>query len=467
VGAGFDGATINASANSGGLTVSTTNGVTKSVTGSSAADTVTLVGSLTSTGKIDLGAGNDKLLAGAGAAIASTNVIDGGADSDSISASLINAANAAAVKNFELLDISAATPTPLDVDLLTGSTITGLTLSGDTAGAATVKNVAAGVGLTIDGANTGLKIIELKGASTNAADSFTITFDGAKATTAPAAPNVTAVTGGITLDNVENVSIVSGGADNTWNGIVLNGGANNTLQTLTITGAKDLNLDFSAAVVGKALTGATDTTNGLKLIDGSAATGKLDIDLTAATTLNTSSAGLTVKGGFANDTITLKAGVVVAGTNSGKVTVYAGDGADKIITDTNGGTLYGGAGADTFDVTKAIATGTTEATAVLTTINDLAAGDKIDFNANATGTFQTTKVTLGAGVTNLDQALAAAIDTPNEVAWFQYGSNTYIVADTDAVVGSGTFNAGDTVVKIVGLVDLSAASLAGTVLTIA
>jgi hypothetical protein len=465
LGAGFDGDTIDASGNSGGLTISTTNTVTKSLTGSSATDTVTLVGSLTSAGKVDLGAGDDKLLAGAGAAIAGTNVIDGGAGSDSISASLINAANAAAIKNFELLDISAATATPLDVELVTASNINGLTLSGDVAGAATVNNIAAGVGLAISGANTGLKTINLKGAAANASDSFVITFDGAKvAGPAAVAPNVTAVTGGITLDNVEKVSIVSGGADNTWNGIQLNGGASNALQTLTITGEKNLNVDFSAANVGKALTGATDTTNGLKLIDGSAAAGKLDIDLTGATALNTSSAGLTVKGGSANDTITLQAGVVVAGTDSGKVKVDAGAGDDKIIVDFNGGTLTGGAGADTFDVSLAVATGTTEATSVLTTITDLAAGDKIDFAAGASGVFQSTKVALGVGVTNIDQALAASVTTANNVSWFQYGANTYVVADTD---GSAAFSVGDTVVKLTGLVDLSAATLAGTVLTMA
>lgn len=465
VGANFGGDTIDASANTGGLTVSTTTGVTKSVTGSSAADAVTLVGSLTSTGKIDLGAGNDKLLAGAGAAIAGTNVIDGGAGTDTISASLINAANAAAVKNFETLDISAATVvTGLDVELVTGSTITGLTLTGDAGGAAIVSNVAAGVGLTIDGANTGAKTINLKGASTGAADSFAISFDGAKvAGAAAAAPNVTAVTGGITLDNVETVSIASGGADNTWNGVLLNGSASNTLQTLTITGAKNLNVDFSAANVGKALTGATDTTNGLKLIDGSAATGKLDIDLTAATTLNTSSSGLTVKGGSANDTITLKAGVVVGSTNSGKVTVDAGAGNDTIITSALGGTLTGGAGNDTFDVTLAVATAATEAGSVFTTITDLAAGDKIDFAATSTGAFNATKITLGAGVTNLDLALTAAVGGVNTTQWFQYGGNTYVISnDADAA-----FDAGDTVVKITGLVDLSASTMAATVLTIA
>lgn len=465
LGAGFDGDTIDASANTGGLTISTTTGVTKSVTGSSAADAVTLVGSLTSTGKIDLGAGNDKLLAGAGAAIVGTNVIDGGAGSDSISASLINAANAAAIKNFELLDITAATTgAGLDVELITGSTITGLTLSGG-AGAATVNNVAAGVGLTVDGANTGLKTVNLKGASTNASDSFAVTFDGAKvAGAAAAAPNVTIATNGLHLDYVENVSVASGGADNTWNGLLLDGGANNTLQTLAITGAKNLNLTMTATAFGKAPTNAADTTNGLKLIDGSAATGKLVIDLTGATTLNTSTSGLTVKGGSADDTITLVNSVLVVGSNSQKFVVDAGAGNDTIIVATNGGTLTGGAGNDTFNVAAAVASGVTEATSVLTTITDLAAGDKIAFAAGASGAFQATKVALGAGVTNLDQALTAAVGTANNVSWFQYGSNTYVVADTD---GSGAFSINDTVVKLTGLVDLSTASLAATVLTIA
>lgn len=428
-------------------------------------DTVTLGSSLASTSSVNLGDGNDKLLAGAGA-INSGNVIDGGAGTDTIAASLINAANAAVIKNFENIDIGTAAT--LDVELMTGSTISGLTMTGDAAAAATVTNVAAGVGLTVSGANTGAKTISVKGASTNATDTFAITFAGEKVAGATAtAPNITAVTGGITLNNVETVTVASGGADNTWNGLVLTGSATNTLQTLTITGEKNLNIDLTATAYGKAPASATDTTNGLKLIDGSAATGKLDIDLSAAATLNTSTSGLTVKGGSADDIITLKNSVLVASTNSQKFVVEAGAGNDKIVVAANGGSLTGGAGNDTFDVTLAVATAATEAGSVFVTIADLAAGDKIDFAANASGTFQTTKVTLGATVTNLDQALAAAIDAANEVAWFQYGGNTYVVADTDAATGSGTFGIGDTVVKITGTVDLANSTFASTVLTIA
>lgn len=59
LGAGFDGDTIDASANTGGLTTSITTGVTKSVTGSAAADAVPLVGSLTSAGKLGGGQAAD------------------------------------------------------------------------------------------------------------------------------------------------------------------------------------------------------------------------------------------------------------------------------------------------------------------------------------------------------------------------------------------------------------------------
>ena len=169
---------------------------------------------------------------------------------------------------------------------------------------------------------------------------------------------------------------------------------------------------------------------------------------------DTASAGLTVKGGSADDTITL----------ASKATVVGGAGKDTIITAAAGGSLTGGADADTFDVTLAVATGTTEATSVLTTIVDFTAGDKIDFAAGASATFVTTKVALGASVTNIDLALAAAVTTANETHWFQYGSTTYVVADTD---GSGAFSAGDTVVKLTGLVDLATSTMTATVLTFA
>ena len=423
---------IDASAFAGGVTANANGATLTTFKGGVGADVLTL-GALTATGTVDLGAGNDKLLAGAAGVIGANNVIDGGAGVDSISASLINAGNAANIKNFEQLDVSAATVTPLDVDLVTGSTITGLTLNG--AGGATLNNVAAGVGLSVGGSSAGVTTIGVKGALTGTADSFGISFDNATAVDAvPTLANV--AVNSVVLNGVETVSIASTGVANSWNSIGL---TDSKLQTLNITGDKNLDLSF----VGAGLNG-TNTAVGaggaVKLIDGSAATGKLSINTTNVTADDKAGVGLTVNGGSAADTITL----------AQKATVVAGAGNDTIISSVAGGTFTGGAGADKFNVGAAVATGVTEATSVFSTITDFSKTDSLVLGATAL-TFATTKVTLGAGVTNLDQALAVATTTAGQVSWFQYGANTYVVADE----GTGTFGAGDTVVKLSGLVDLS------------
>ena len=265
----------------------------------------------------------------------------------------------------------------------------------------------------------------VKGAATGAADSFAITFDnGAVAGATATVSNVSA--GTVVTNGVEAMSVDSSGGNNTWNDITI---TNDALQTLTITGDKNLDVAL-AGTVGT----AANATNGLGVaeIDGSAATGDLDIDVTGAGTLNLAWGGVAIKGGAGDDTITI---------------------------DAQGAELTGGAGEDTFVVAAAVATGTTEATSVLTTITDLNAGDTIDFdsaNGGAVSAFESEAVTLGAGVNNLDQALAAAVDTASEATWFQYGNSTYIVADANA---DGVFSANDIVVKLTGLVDLSDASL--------
>jgi hypothetical protein len=419
--------TVAAGDATGDITIGANTANAKVTTGAGA-DQVTITAALASGASINLGAGDDALLAGAGAAIGTGVVVDGGAGSDTISASLINAANAANIQNFEALDLSANTATPLDVELLTASTIEALTLSGG-AGTATVNNVAAGVGLLVEGSNTGTTTVGVKGAATGAADSFAITFDndaiaGATATVS----NVSA--GTVVTNGVEAMSVDSSGGNNTWNDITI---TNDALQTLTIAGDKNLDVALAGTV------GATATaTNGFGVaeIDGSAATGDLNIDVTGAGALNLAWGGVAIKGGAGDDTITI---------------------------DAQGAELTGGAGEDTFVVAAAVATGTTEATSVLTTITDLNAGDTIDFGAAVTA-FESETITLGAGVNNLDQALAAAVDTASEATWFQYGDSTYIVADADA---SGAFSANDIVVKLTGLVDLSGASLTGGELTIA
>lgn len=409
-------------------------------------DTLTIGSEIAAGSTINLGAGNDALLKGTGGSVVAssataTTIIDGGEGSDTISASLINASNAAQFRNFEALDLSEAAN--LDVQLITGSTIAGLTLFGG-AGGATVSNVAANVGLTVAGVNAATTTIGV--ATASAADnSFNIGFSGAAVSGAAAtAFNVDA--GTIVLDGIETVNIASTGAANTWNAITL---TDSTLKTLNITGDKNLDLDFFGTV------GATGSGNGVSLIDGSAATGALSIS-TAAGTVNQLAAGLTIRGGSGNDIITLGAKAA---------TIVAGAGNDTITTGAGGGTLTGGAGNDIFKVALSVAPASpTAANSVLTTITDFTTGDKIDLGTGVA--FGATKLVLNSSVTNLEAAFSqAAAVTGAGATWFQYGTDTYIVAD----VGAGNaeaFGAGDLIVKLTGLVDLSVATSANGIVTL-
>lgn len=410
-------------------------------------DTVTLKSDVAAGSTINLGAGNDKLLVSAGLVVASTatavTVIDAGDGVDTVAAALINASNAAQFKNFENIDISAAAN--LDVELMTGSAITGLTLTGGANGA-TLTNVAAGVGLSVSGSNTDVSTIGVKGAATGTADSFTTTFVGEAAADATALAPTTIAAGTVVTNGVESLKVVSSGTGFVTNTLAV---TDNALQTLTVTGDKGLALTF-AGTNGTAVTGVTDTVNGVKTIDGSAATGVLNINTSNLT--NIANTGLTVKTGTANDVITL----------AQKATIDAGAGDDLITSAVAGGTFTGGAGKDKFDVGLSIAEAgkLTEATgAFKNVITDFSAGDSIKFADGATA-FTSAKVALGAGVTNLDQALVQATITPGDssITWFQYGTSTYIVAN-DATAGYGV---DDTVVKLTGLVDLSTATFSAT-----
>jgi hypothetical protein len=462
-------ASINASASTGNLTLSNIPAAAVSVkTGSgkdaftltatakatvesgAGDDTVTLGSALAAGSTVNLGEGSDKLLSNSGSVAASTaasgatpaaiTTIDAGAGTDLLAASLVNAGNGGQFVNFETLGLTNST---VDVSLLTASTITALELI---AGGGTYSNITTAQALTAATTTSGETTLTFSGV-TGTTDSYNINFalDNSAANTAPTSANMDA--GTIVTAGVETYNLASGGSK-AWNAITL--GINDSAKTVVISGASNLDLAFGNAGTAGSFGSTTTPNTGVSLIDGSAATGKLAInttDVTAAT------AGLTIKGGSADDSITL----------AQKATVEAGAGKDVITVAAAGGTLTGGDGADTFNVEAAVATGTTAATAVLTTITDLAAGDKIDFASTSSGAFTATKVTLGAGVTTLDSAMADAIGGVNTTKWFQYGGNTYIISnDADAA-----FDAGDTVVKIAGLVDLSASTMTSTVLTIA
>jgi len=398
--------TVNAGAATGGLTASIGAAVT-SLTGSSAADKITVTDTLTAGTTINLGAGNDLLLVDGGS-IAAGSTIDAGAGIDTLSSKLVTSANAAVFKNFDLLQIETDTIT--DASLLTGSTLTGLTLAGGDGGGA-VNNVAASLGLTVTGAvNGGTTTIGVKDAATNTADTYTVTLANATAGDAAAA-------GTIGLAGVETVNIVSAGTvGNGSNSIDISDAA---LKTLKITGSQAAKVTFSTA------------TTATSLIDGSAATGSLNIDTSNVVAATAANGGLTVKGGSAADTLTIA----------------------------QGATVTGGAGNDAFLLTagtlKLDTANAADIAAKMVTITDFARGDTIDFLGAGNGGGNTALHFTDASSAADLAAAANSVLTANGAASieaFRFGGDTYIVADTGT---TGSFGSGDVLVKLAGIVDLN------------
>ena len=384
-------------------------------------DVVTLGDAIAAGSSIDLGAGDDTLLSDSGSVAASTKdattVIDGGDGFDSVSASLINAGNAAQFHNFEALDLTAAV-TGFDFDLLTNSAIEALTLSGNNS-AATINNVAAGVDLRVSGNNAAMTTINVKDAASGDADAFSVTLNE----TADAV-----ATAKLTVNGIENLTVEATGAGDGDNTLQV---TDNALQTLTISGSQALSLTFNG----------TNGTNGadggaVNLIDGSAATGDLTINTTSVTADD--KLGLTVKTGSGDDTITL----------AGKATVDAGAGDDTITSSAKGGTFAGGDGKDTFDVRLA------KGSDNMVTITDFVAGtDKLTFVNQGDETFAKANVSSAQSLeAALDAAAAGNGSVNGALSWFQYGGNTYIVQDLSS---QSDFQSGDIVVKLVGEHDLS------------
>lgn len=406
------------------FTATTTNKIT--VDAGAGNDTVTLSGALVVGSNVNLGAGNDKLIGTtavvkAGAGI-TDSVIDGGDGVDTVSAALINAGNAGLFKNFEGLSLNSTTG--LDAALLTGSTLTALSIDSVTTNALYQNlSVAQVLDVSYVGDNSAFtNTLSFKDA-TGTADTFAIKFtgDNSAAVAAPVAANVKA--GTIAAAGIENFTVESGGTK-AWNSINLTGA---NAKTVVVTGASNLDLTFASF-------GTSGATTGVSSIDGSAATGKLSINVAGVAA---AAAGLTVKGGSAADTLT----------------------ASTFAT-----SLAGGAGADTFNVAAAVVGTATPAGAVITSITDAASTDKIVFANQGTEVFTTTKIDvstatalIGGTVNALDLAAAAADSTTHgQITWFQYGGNTYVVQELGA--DAAVIGTDDIVVKLTGLIDLSTAS---------
>jgi S-layer protein len=215
-----------------------------------------------------------------------------------------------------------------------------------------------------------------------------------------------------------------------------------TAHTLTLTADKATTVKVSGnAGVDLTLTGSAK----IATLDASDATG-------VVTVTSVSTAAITIKGGSAADVLT-----AASGTNAD--VLIGNGGADTLTTNAGLTSLTGGSGLDLFVIGTAGASGS-----VYSSIQDALPGDRIQLINTNTETFTTTKVALASTASFTDYLNTAAVAstgaTNGIISWFQYGANTYIVEDNSAAT---TFVGGaDVVVELVGLIDLSTASLSNT-----
>ncbi len=501
---------VDTSASTGTSTV-TVDASVATFTGGAGVDKVTTAA--TTVGKaISLGAGDDSLVLGGGSA--PTAKIDGGAGSDSLTMTAALAATSSAsstfaglVTNFEKLTLTGATNQTIDLAVLgnfadvTTSAGNGLTLS----------NLPSGGSLTLNGAGTAYTIGNTAfAAGTNDTVNLKLT-DGTGAAIAFAST-------GITATGVENFVISTADTQATPSGTFLDSVTllGNSVKAITVSGNAGLTLTSTSTALtsvdasGISLGGFTWTSGALAAaatVKGSA-TGTNTIDASAATaavtytggsgadavTITTAKNNVLTLGdgnntaalGAGNNTVTAGKGADTVTVGNGNNTVSLGDGANSFTAGSGNNTYTGGSGVDTVTVgggvnNLTLGTGADVVTLTsaganvntYTTIVDPHSGVQIALGNIGTEIFGSTKVTLAATAVFQDYANAVVqaggnASTNAYFGWFQFNGDTYLVESVHDGASTPSFvNGSDVIIKLTGLVDLSAATQAGHIFTLA
>jgi S-layer protein len=369
--------TIDASAATGKITVTSDNTKAVSITTGSGVDAVTMTGSNALTDTVSLGAGNDKVTFTAN--LADADIVDGGEGTDTVvglSANIValtSDATTSNLTNFEAIQVSNSLGGALDVSSVQEDGITTVTLASATTNILSADR-------TVTGEAGALTVNLGKSAAGNTiglGNALTV-HDGADnaGTTDTATINNTAINSTTGANVALNDDIVSTGYEN----IVFNAGAGsgNTVQAMpSIT----VNADAAASATSLTIkgsnsvnisTGAVSNTTGVFTIDASLlnaqAAGTTTLDVNAVTTGTAGTITLTGSGG--DDLIGVSAASPLSASAS---TVNAGGGKDTIFTGAGNDTVNGGAGKD------AINTG-----AGNDTVDAGADDDTIDFSGNFT-----------------------------------------------------------------------------------
>lgn len=513
-------ASVDASAATGGMTISSTLLTTTAYTGGSGVDTITLGAT---TKAITTGAGDDVVTLSAGTtALGTGGTVDAGdgtgdvlsfADADDATAASGGTTFETKISGFEVVNLAGAAGAGVTVNVANLDDISKANVAVDLGQTLAVSNIASGGTVTYEAAQTAASTITVKDAATGTADSFNVGISSA------AARNVNT----LTLSNVETVNFLTNDTATTSTGIEhtasLTAAAATTVTvagdaglTLTFTGTALTTFDASGVTDGD-VTWTAGALAGAATVKGGATADANVIVLSAALD------DITYVGGSGTDTITMNhatnhdatvnsftlgngTNTLTAGNNDGDNTVTGGTGVDTITlgngdntitTDTDNdvitvgtgsNTISAGAGNDVITIGASAATNTVDvgagtdalvftgvqtAAGYYTSLTGMGAGDTLDFSATANdgggvgAGVLGAKITLGGAASfanYLDAAAAGNGATDSTFAWFQFNGNTYLVLDNS---NAATFqDGGDQVVEFVGLVNLATSTQDGS-----
>ena len=500
------GATITSSG-SGDVTLSAALLAGQGYTGGSGADNLVL--SASGTRAISTGGGNDRVTyAGP---LGSGGSIDGGEGTDTLvmsSAQAVAAAGssafAATVSNFEALQISAVETSSNSLNMANLAGINSVSAAPPSHATTSISNAAANFTLINHSGSGGGGTFNISLAdSSGSADQVNLVRTAA--TSGSKNTNTYQILG------VERLVITTSDTDGVANTATLRMTIYASSAT-TVTVSGDMGVHFSNPI-GQALTlvdasgltaagdygGLSFTTTNLSascVIKGGAA-GPNTVNFSSA---NTASTFVTYVGGSGADTITGSNGrdntvTLGDGTNSftstsaGNNTITGGAGSDTIKVGTGGNTISTAGGNDSVQIGASTAASTINvgsgadtlvlagiqtAAANRATVTGMGEGDIVNLAATKGARVLTGQTSLGDSVTpggtpTLADCLDAAAAGDGATAatllrWFQLDGDTYLVHDTSS---AATFQDGqDSVVQLVGLIDLSAATVAAGVITL-
>jgi len=512
---------VDASAATGGMTISSQLLTTTAFTGGSGVDTITLGAT---TQAIATGAGNDVVTLAAGTtALGTGGTVDAGdgtddvlsfADADDATTASGGTTFETKISNFEVVNLAGAAGAGVTVNVANLDDLSKVNVAVDLGQTLAVSNIASGGTITYAAAQTAASTITVSNAASGTADVMSVGISSA------AARNVN----GLTISNVETINFLTDDTATTTTGIehVASLTAAAAATAVTVAGDAGLTLTFTGtALTSFDASGVTDgdvTWTAGALAAAAAVKGGASADANVIV-LSAALDDITYTGGSGTDTITMNnatnhdattnsftlgngTNTLTAGNNDGDNTVTGGTGVDTITlgngdnnvstssgndiitVGTGANTIDAGAGNDTVTIgasagtnsvdvgagTDAIVfTGVQTAAGYYTSLTGMGAGDTLDFSATANDAGGLSTGVLGAKITLggassfanfLDAAAAGDGSTDSAFAWFQYNGNTYLVLDNsnDATFQDG----GDQVIELVGLISLATSTQDGS-----